>query len=115
MSNGTKPSQQSEPTPPSTGPARPPAKQAWQQRLCRLLEARPEIRAKLIEALETQHFMLTIHCQLVRPGAPSDLQHYLFQQAYNPNDIVNSLKHIATVHAAKTDPTAEVSGADGWV
>jgi len=80
-----------------------------------LLRNYPELRDKLIEALGTEHFLVTVHGQLIKPDSPGDLQHYLFQNAYPPGDIVNSLKHIATVHAAKMSPAADVSGAKGWV
>jgi len=86
-----------------------------QTSLISLLSKYPELRDQLTEALGTEHFLVTVHCQLVKPGVPGDLQHYLFQNAYPPGDIVNSLKHIATVHAAKTNPAADVSGAKGWV
>jgi len=80
-----------------------------------LLRNHPELSDKLAEALGTGHFLVTVHCQLVKPGAAGDLQHYLFQSSYPPGDIVNSLRHIATVHAARTNPAADASGAKGWV
>jgi len=83
--------------------------------LDQMLKSYPELRDKLTEAMQTEHFLVTVHCQLVKPGVPGDLQHYLFQCAYPPGDIVSSLKHIATVHAAKMSPAADVSGAKGWV
>lgn len=89
--------------------------QTAEQSVASLLSKYPELRDKMIEAMGTEHFLVTVHCQLVKPGDPGDLQHYLFHNAYPPGDIVNSLKHIATVHAAKMSPAADVSGAKGWI
>jgi hypothetical protein len=83
--------------------------------ICLALRQYPELQNKLLKALATGHFLVTVHCQFVKPGESGDLQHYLFQCGYPPGDIVASLKHIATVHAVKTNPAADVSGAKGWV
>jgi len=80
-----------------------------------MLKFYPELQAKLLEAITTGHFMVTVHCQLVRPGQSGDLQHYLFQQGYPPNDIMSSLAHVGTVHTAKNNPAADTKAAKSWV
>jgi hypothetical protein len=107
--------EQSNPKLPLTAPPNPPPPPAHRPEIALALINYPELQDKLLEAVRTGHFLVTVHCQLVKPGQSGDLQHYLFQCGYPPGDIVASLKHIATVHAAKTNPAADVSGAKGWI
>ena len=77
------------------------------------LARHPELTAKLAEAIGTDHFFITVSCQLKRPGDPNDLQHFWSRVHYPVNDVLPSLKHIAGNFAAKEMPNAEIEG-EGW-
>ena len=80
-----------------------------------LLKKHPALQAKLIEALETDRFFVTLSCQKKKtPADPNDLKHFWIQQKYPPNDVLLSLRHIANDYKAKECPTAEIEG-NGWV
>jgi len=84
------------------------------QRLITFLSAQPELRDKLIEAIETERFLVTLSFQKKKsPDDPNDLQHFCCRQGYELNDVIPSLKHIAADFAAKEMPNAETGGA-GW-
>ena len=79
-----------------------------------LLKKHPALQAKLIEALETDRFFVTLSCQKKKsPGDPHDLQHYWSRHRYAVNDVLLSLRHIANDYKAKECPTAEIEG-NGW-
>jgi len=79
-----------------------------------MMACHPGLADKLIEALETDRFFITISCQKKRRADdPNDLQHYYQRTGYMLNDVLPSIKHIAADFAAKEMPTAEVEGA-GW-
>lgn len=111
-----------------------------EQLLVSLLSKYPELMDRLIQALVTQQFMITIHYQKVLPGVKGDLQHwltiepsaanFLIRQNYLDADIKPKLEKIArshcdkimelvkdigTVHIVKNDATAETKDAKGWV
>jgi len=80
-----------------------------------MLASHPGLADKLIEALETDRFFITISCQKKKsPADPNDLHHFWIQQKYPPNDVLLSLRHIANDYKAKECPTAEIEG-NGWV
>jgi len=84
------------------------------EKLAVLLNHSPGLADKLIEALETDRFFVTISCQKKRrPEDPNDLQHFYQRTGYALNDVLPSLKHIAADFAAKEMPNAEL-GASGW-
>lgn len=85
-------------------------------RLCQLLKDELELCGKLIEALETQAWLVTISCQKrLKPDDPHDLQHFRMNKGYPVGDIVSSLKCIAADFTAKENPSAELPKKDGWV
>ncbi len=79
-----------------------------------LLKNHPNLKAKLIEALETEHFFITTSCQLrKKPGDPNDLQHCFHHQNYPPQDIVKTLRHIERDFTSKVCPTAASDDLEG--
>jgi predicted RNA-binding protein with EMAP domain len=82
-------------------------------KLIEMLGRYHDLRDKLIEAIGTDHFFITVSCQLKRPGDPNDLQHFWSRVHYPVNDVLPSLKHIAGNFAAKEMPNAEIEG-EGW-
>jgi len=84
------------------------------ERLTALLASRPGLRDKLIEAFETERFLVTLSFQKkYKPDDPNDLQHFWLRQGFPVNDVIPSLRHVAADFAAKEMPNAEV-GAEGW-
>lgn len=82
--------------------------------LTAMLAKHPGLADKIIEALETDRFFITISCQKKKtPADPHDLKHFWHQQQYPPNDVLLSLRHIANDYKAKECPTAEIGG-DEW-
>lgn len=109
---------QKNPEPPkeSSKPAAPPPPpQPTKPTAAELLKFYPELEAKLTEAMVTGRFMVTVHCQLKKPGSEGDLQHYLFERGYPANDILTSLAHCGTNHLARNDPNADTKKVKGWV
>jgi len=85
-----------------------------QEKLIALLSTQPELAAKLLEAIETARYFISISFQKKKsPGDPHDLQHFWHRQRYPVNDVLPSLRHIANDYKAKEMPNAEVKG-DGW-
>ncbi|MBA7650352.1 hypothetical protein ES703_58155 [subsurface metagenome] len=83
--------------------------------LKKLLAREPELAAKLVEALETDRYFITISCQKkYEPDDQHDLQHYWMQRGYNKNDVMPSLKHLAADFIAKENPTADLPDKNGW-
>lgn len=88
---------------------------ALEERLEKLLDKEPELAAKLVEALETDRYFITISCQKKdKPDDQHDLKHYWMQRGYNKNDVVPSLKHLAADFIAKENPTADLPDKNGW-
>lgn len=80
-----------------------------------LLAREPELAAKLVEALETDRYFITISYQKkCKPDDQHDLQHYWLRHKYNPNDVVPGLKHLAADFIAKEIPTAQLPADSGW-
>jgi len=94
---------------------KPEPEKAETPKLIDLLKFYPDLAAELYKALLTGRFMVTVHCQKKVEGQAGDLQHYLFENGYPQNDIVQSLGHIATTHNAKMNPNADTKGAAGWI
>ncbi len=85
------------------------------KRLAVLLTWEPELAAKLVEALETDRYFITISCQKKdKPDDQHDLRHYWLQHKYNTNDVVPGLKHLAADFIAKEIPTAQLPTDSGW-
>jgi len=79
-----------------------------------MLAKHPGLRRKLLDALETERFFITLSFQKkLKPDDPNDLQHFWQRMGFMANDVLPSLKHIAADYAAKEMPNAEVEG-DGW-
>ena len=82
--------------------------------LTAMLAGHPGLADKLIEALETERFLLTLSFQKkYKPDDPNDLQHFWLRQGYQVNDVIPSLRHVAADFAGKEMPNAEVGG-EGW-
>jgi hypothetical protein len=76
-----------------------------QKSLDELLTGRPELKAKLIEAIETDHFFITVSCQKKRNAdETNDLQHYRINHNYPGQDVVNTLNHIKREFMARHMP-----------
>jgi hypothetical protein len=85
-------------------------------KLIELLKGKAELRDKLIEALATGRFLVTLSCQKRRtPDDAHDLQHFWTQTGYPLNDVVASLRHLAADFNAKQNPTAETGNQTEWV
>jgi len=85
-----------------------------QPQLAKLPAGTPEdLTAKLIEALDTGHYFITISCQKKdKPADPHDLKHFWICTGYMPNDVVPSLRHIIADFCAKEMPNAEAGDGD---
>ena len=85
------------------------------EKLAALLQAQPELRAKLIEALETDRFFITVTFQKkYKPTDQHDLHHYFCRRQFMVNDVLPSMKHIANDFKAKEMPCAEIQS-DDWI
>ena len=73
-----------------------------------------ELKAKLIEALESNHFFITISCQKKdRPDDPHDLRHYWQQEFYPPAAAIATLRHLLRDATATLMPGAEIDDKPG--
>lgn len=82
--------------------------------LAELLKSQPELVDKLIEALETDRFFITVTFQKkYRPDDRHDLHHYFCRRQFMLNDVLPSMKHIANDFKAREMPGAEIEG-DEW-
>jgi len=85
------------------------------EKLAALLQAQPEFRDKLIEALETDRFFITVTFQKkYKPTDQHDLHHYFCRRQFMVNDVLPSMKHIANDFKAKEMPGAEIQS-DDWI
>lgn len=83
-------------------------------KLTTLLMRHPELAGKLLEALETDRFLVTVTFQKkYSPDDPHDLHHYFCRRQFMKNDVVPALKHIAADFKAKEMPNAEIES-DQW-
>jgi len=74
----------------------------------------PDLQAKLIEAIETNRFFITISCQKKdKADDPDDLQHFFKQQFYPPADVIGTLRHLLRDATAKLMPGAEIDNSPG--
>jgi len=79
------------------------------QRIKLMLAAEPVLLTKLIEALEAQHFFITVSYQKRRKiNDQSDLQHFYVIKGYPPNDVPHTLDHLLNSWLAQNQPTAEL-------
>jgi len=85
------------------------------EKLTALLQAQPGLRAKLIEAIETDRFFITVTFQKkYKPTDQHDLHHYYCRRQFMVNDVLPSMKHIANDFKAKEMPGAEIDSNE-WV
>ena len=85
------------------------------EKLAALLQAQPGLRAKLIEAIETDRFFITVTFQKkYKPTDQHDLHHYYCRRQFMVNDVLPSMKHIANDFKAKEMPGAEIDSNE-WV
>jgi len=85
------------------------------EKLAALLQAQPGLRAKLIEAIETDRFFITVTFQKkYKPTDQHDLHHYYCRRQFMVNDVLPSMKHIANDFKAKEMPGAEIES-DAWI
>jgi len=83
-------------------------------KLITLLQSQPELAGKLLEAIGTGRFFITVTCQKKTSATDkNDLQHYFCRRQFIKNDVVPSLRHIAADFAAKEMPQAEIES-QGW-
>ena len=83
-------------------------------RLGELLEAEPALSARLLEALETDRWFITIHFQKkYRPDDEHDLHHHYTIMGYPKQDAAASLKNIASQLIADEFPQAELPDGNG--
>ena len=96
---------QPKPTPGKTNLSTP------QENLAAMLSYHPALMFKLIEALETDRFFITLSFQKKKSAADRhDLQHFWHRQQYPVNDVLPSLRHLANDYKAKECPEAEIEG-----
>jgi len=83
--------------------------------LKQLLAKELQLQEKLTEALTTGRYFITITFQKkYRPDDEHDLQHFWLRKNFMVNDVVPSLKKIASDFISKENPTAEMPDKDGW-
>jgi len=74
-----------------------------------LLARHPGLAEKLLKALETDRFFITITAQFKnKPTDKHDLHHYYNRRNFMTADVVPSLKQLASDLCAKENPTAEI-------
>ena len=74
----------------------------------------PDLKAKLIEAIETNHFFITISCQKKdKADDPHDLRHFYKQQFYPPAQVIATLRHLLADTTAKLLPGAQIDDKGG--
>ena len=89
--------------------------QKTEDRLKDLLKAEPVLSARLLEAFETGRWLVAVSFQKkYRPEDEHDLHHHYTTKAYPKNDVVSSLKHIASMFNAVEFPNAELPDKQQW-
>ena len=87
----------------------------FEKKVSLFLNRFPLLTAKLIEALETDRFFITLSYQKKKsPGDPHDLKHYWHRQGFEANDVLPAMKRIANDFKAKEMPCAEIQS-DDWI
>lgn len=80
-----------------------------------LLSKETELVCKLVEALEAGRYFITVTVQKkYSPDDEHDLHHCYIRKDIMVNDVVPSLKHIASDFIAKENPTAEQPDKTTW-
>jgi len=75
----------------------------------------PELEKKISEALETGRFFITVTFQKkYKPDDEHDLHHFYIRKNFMVNDVVPSLKKLASNFIGKENPTAEMPDKNGW-
>jgi len=83
--------------------------------LVELIKKQPGLADKLLEALETDRYFITVTFQKkYKPTDQHDLHHYFCRRQFMKNDVVPALKHLANDFMAKEMPNAEIKS-DEWV
>jgi len=85
--------------------------------LLKLMELKPKLMDKLIEALEINRFLITISCQKKdRPEDTNDLRHWWIINDYwlDKDTVPGTLTHLSDDWKAKEQPTAEIIGKRGF-
>ena len=86
-----------------------------EQVMANILEKEPELKVKLFEALQTGRFFITVTFQKkYQPTDEHDLHHFWTRRNFMVNDVVPSLKHMASDFIAKENPTAELPDKNQW-
>lgn len=84
-------------------------------KLKQLLAKELQLQEKLIEALATGRYFITITFQKkYRPDDEHDLQHFWLRRNFMVNDVIPGLKHLAADFIAKENPTAELPADTGF-
>lgn len=90
-------------------------KRMTKNQLQKLLSAEPELETKLIEALETGKFLITVTLQKkYRPDDKCDLHHYWMRKDFMVQEVASSLRHIIADFTAKENPTADLEDKTSW-
>ncbi len=92
-------------------------KRQWDelQKLAALFVGELELAGKLKEALETDRFFITVTFQKkYKPDDEHDHHHYYIRKNFEINDVVPSMKKIASDFVAKENPTAEQPDKTTW-
>jgi len=83
--------------------------------LAELLKNKPELAGKLKEALQTDRFFITVTFQKkYKPSDEHDLHNFWTRRNFMVNDVVPSLKQMASDFIAKENPTAELPDKNQW-
>jgi hypothetical protein len=86
-----------------------------EEKLAELLKNEPELRAKLVEAMETGRWLVTVHFQKkYKPEDEHDLHHFYCIRGYPKNDVPVSLKNTAADFIAKELPNADLPEDSQW-
>jgi hypothetical protein len=79
-----------------------------------LLDAEPALAAKLIEAIKTGHYLVTVTFQKkYAPDDKNDLHHFWTRRGLSPNDLTGSLRHLLRDYNSKENPNAMTDEAAG--
>lgn len=80
-----------------------------------LLATQPALRVKLLEALRTGRFLISITYQhKEKPEDANDLHHWWTRNQFAVNDVLPSFRQVIADFTAKEMPNAEIKS-DQWV
>ena len=87
-----------------------------QKQLIELLSKQPELTEKLLKALESERFFMTITYQhVIDPEQPqNDLQYYWLQNKFADDDVLPSIQNITADWTAKKRPQAAIPNDGQW-